>query len=422
MSNRIIKFSEWSFSKNFFYKSWQSNGCFFSESGLSIRFNNKEGSSNSTPYIYSKVIPGPFVLLSLSFTDFFTTFDKLTLFIRINGCNRKLLEYEERHFKKFTPYNFIVHVSLPVDALAIYLGFKFKGKGYVNIKKVRFEQHDDFYENSPLNIYEKVCKTFEELYFDRKINFNLRVIKNILLNNPTYFFLYKAIDQALRKLPDRHSSYSSPSVQSARNFRSGSIHKTIFEFRSDKRIAYIKPSPFLGSKNSEADLYIDQYNKFLKQCIELDILFYVIDFKGFKGGNMWPLLTALSFFLVKNPVGYFNINEQFHPWRYLSSGLLSQISDQAKVCVWIDQRTASAGEALALALSSQRNCVLIGRPTAGLTTAVQSIQFDNLGTLRVAIGYFTDYKMKIIKNGVTPHFYVKNIKNYYSETKRYLKL
>ena len=137
---------------------------------------------------------------------------------------------------------------------------------------------------------------------------------------------------------------------------------------------------------------------------------------------MWPLLTALSFFLVKNPVGYFNINEQFHPWRYLSSGLLSQISDQAKVCVWIDQRTASAGEALALALSSQRNCVLIGRPTAGLTTAVQSIQFDNLGTLRVAIGYFTDYKMKIIKNGVTPHFYVKNIENYYSETKRYLKL
>ncbi len=131
---------------------------------------------------------------------------------------------------------------------------------------------------------------------------------------------------------------------------------------------------------------------------------WIVDLRQNSGGNMWPMLLGIGPFLhgridEATPVGYFNDGRNTQPW-YYRLGLVSagdqvhlSLADAAYVlkrpespiAVLQSGRTASAGEAVALALRGRHASRSFGFPTAGYSTGNNPVTLMD-GSLLVLTG------------------------------------
>jgi carboxyl-terminal processing protease len=140
---------------------------------------------------------------------------------------------------------------------------------------------------------------------------------------------------------------------------------------------------------------------------------WVLDLRLCGGGNLEPMLNGISEILEDGPLGgYANSEEQLIKYWGIRNGSFCQ-EDSAmkapvannvknKLAIITGPITASAGEALAVAVSGRPGTRTFGTPSFGQVTCTNVFPLGRQGQLVMAICYYTDRNSKVDKDRVTP--------------------
>lgn len=178
-------------------------------------------------------------------------------------------------------------------------------------------------------------------------------------------------------------------------------------------IGYIEVPPV--AENS-AQYAIDIQNQIKSQDKE-NLHGWIIDVRGNRGGNFFPMLAAVGPLLGDGICGYVVYpDDKDESWEYKNGRsyfngniittvpmFYTPVATLPKVAVLTDNATASAGEAIMLVFAGRPNAKSFGLPTCGLSTANSVFQLPhNDGTLTLAVGVMADRNKNKARGPVKP--------------------
>jgi C-terminal processing protease CtpA/Prc len=118
---------------------------------------------------------------------------------------------------------------------------------------------------------------------------------------------------------------------------------------------------------------------------------------------MWPMLSGLSPLLGKAPAGFFrDAKGRDTPWRIEPGDLSAPDLSAAPVAVLLGTRTASSGEAIAVAFRGRPNARSFGQPTKGLSTGNQLYDLPGGARLGLTTTYFVDRTGQVYGEEISP--------------------
>lgn len=180
----------------------------------------------------------------------------------------------------------------------------------------------------------------------------------------------------------------------------------VFNTSKDYYLKYISDQKYIHKKN------MSKYQKGI-----------IIDLRNNTGGNLWAMIASISFLFPNNQVlGYFlnNENNQIE-WGIKNNNIyennithfkkLETSNNPPKIAVIIGENTVSSGEALAIALTSNKNIKLFGNKTGGYTSSNEEYLLSDGTILFVSEAYFADSNKTIFKKGVKPNVETKKDEN-----------
>ena len=142
---------------------------------------------------------------------------------------------------------------------------------------------------------------------------------------------------------------------------------------------------------------------------------WIVDLRDNSGGNMWPMLAALAGLLEYGVLGHFALpGGRMQAWsldcrhvrldgkRAAHRHGRFRRTDVIPVAFLISARTASAGEAVAVALRSQPRVRAFGMPTAGFTTGNRTHVLRDGARLVISECYYADHRQRLITGPIIP--------------------
>lgn len=223
---------------------------------------------------------------------------------------------------------------------------------------------------------------------------------------------YPAIQYVIAALGERHSylitAEAAKRMMEGRNARTGD--KTPLAVPSvsmDSGIATVTIPAFMGDIPRQT-LFAAEGRKAMANADALGVCGWIVDLRENTGGNMWPMVNALSGILGTPPFGAFvSPDGTTSSWTMKSGEVLPSrttpslglpiynlASADRPVVVLIGPRTASSGEFTAMALRGRPHTVIAGEPSAGLVTANALITLSDGALLAVTTGWGQDRKGK----------------------------
>ncbi|HYQ24979.1 S41 family peptidase [Stenotrophomonas sp.] len=232
----------------------------------------------------------------------------------------------------------------------------------------------------------------------------------------------RVLDEAATRSSDGHGRWISPSQQRelsgrAQRLNAGQGAALAESPNVDARIGVLKVGPFVEDlQRSEQERYDARkaYALALQQrLVELDDgtrCAWVVDVSSNGGGNMWPMLLGLLPLLQGTPdaqgalIGAFRSADGLQWWRQGegevrqdgAQGLRSRQAayrlraGNAPVAVLMGARTASSGEAVALAFRGQAGSRSFGQPSAGFSTGNRPVKLVDGTTLLLTHNVMAD--------------------------------
>lgn len=193
--------------------------------------------------------------------------------------------------------------------------------------------------------------------------------------------------------------------------------KIKLDFQKDK-LAYLKVSSIGITTTEEKSQYVrNSINKIRSQDNE-NSRYWIIDLRKNSGGNMWPMLQALSpFFDATQTLGEFHLSSGSITRFGFKDGIAHESSLQKinfqpdtyhlkhqpiGIYVLIDSSVASSAEALAIGLSSLNNVKLVGEKTCGLATVNTPFELSDGSILVLTTGEMANIHGQTFKNGIKP--------------------
>ena len=160
----------------------------------------------------------------------------------------------------------------------------------------------------------------------------------------------------------------------------------------DGGIAYAKLPAHSGVKVSDA-AYIHTVLDFLQE--HLDAAGVVLDLRDNRGGNMYPMISAVSPLLPDGTLLSFKTRKQTSPipldYVLTSSGLdpagIRKFPEETPVAILINEWTGSSGEATLLCFRGLEKARTFGAPTAGYASANMTFPMADGYTLLITFGY-----------------------------------
>lgn len=217
---------------------------------------------------------------------------------------------------------------------------------------------------------------------------------------------YEAIKLALDLLGDKHSFFWDPLTAIQMNSGQSIEDAAPRVERLENHVGYIL-LPGSQKFGVAADAYASALQQKIREADCDQIKVWIIDLRENEGGYMWPMIAGLGplFEDTDEPIGFFiNNSNETQKWSYRQGGaycedtILCTVSNpyqlmnqRPKIAILIGTKTASSGEALALALSHQ-NSKSFGTITAGLTTGNYSHTLKDGAVLWLTESYFADRK------------------------------
>lgn len=186
--------------------------------------------------------------------------------------------------------------------------------------------------------------------------------------------VYPAVSYLLSQLGDRHS-FLLPPAQTT-EFRTGGAQNPIPEVRAmPEGAGYISMPGYSGGESGAMRAYATRMHEALGGIIMSVPCGWVLDLRPNTGGNMWPMLAGLKPFLGTAALGTFESpTGSSPPWiAGQAVGVEPRSTLAALESSWVavltGPRTASSGEAVAIAFRGRPRTRSFGQPTAGLSTA-----------------------------------------------------
>jgi hypothetical protein len=213
---------------------------------------------------------------------------------------------------------------------------------------------------------------------------------------------YLRIDELLEALGDGHS-FTLPPERAATHRDSGRAASDV-GFRQLDGVGYVLVPGFIGKGVEAADRFAADVCNALNTLAPSATKGWVVDLRENTGGNMWPMLGGLKPLLGAGTLGWFRDRDQEDtPWNASTIGACElAIPQGARVAVLLGPKTASSGEAVAVAFSGRPNTRSFGRPTAGVSTANMSLDLPDGGMLLLTNAVDVDRNGKVFASGIAP--------------------
>jgi carboxyl-terminal processing protease len=210
---------------------------------------------------------------------------------------------------------------------------------------------------------------------------------------------HSAIRSAMAQLRDDHSVFLT--ARQANEFDTqATFSDPVVELRDD-HIGYVSIGGFSGNIGDQADAYATELATELTDVMPA-ACGWIVDLRGDTGGNMWPMVGGLAPLVGTGHVGSFVYpNGTIESWT-LADGIAywdempmttygtAVAIDGPPVAVLIGPRTASSGEATAIAFHARPDTRFFGQSTAGLTTSNEPLALSDGALLILTMSVFTD--------------------------------
>ncbi len=232
----------------------------------------------------------------------------------------------------------------------------------------------------------------------------------------------RLLDDAATRSTGGHGRWIPPSLQRQRSglaqrLKAGQDAALPMPWQADARVGVLQVSPFLDDPQAGEQARYDARRTYAlalqHRIVALDDgtrCGWVVDLSGNGGGNMWPMLLGLLPLLQGTPdkegavIGGFRSAEGQRPWRQRDGEVLDGANSRlrsrqaayvlrggsAPVAVVFGPRTASSGEAVALAFRGQPGSRSFGQPSAGYSTGNQPVPLVDGSMLLLTVNIMTD--------------------------------
>lgn len=224
---------------------------------------------------------------------------------------------------------------------------------------------------------------------------------------------YPALQLAIQRLQDRHSAFFFP--QDVRLNRNDHTTAAESAMHAGGPGVLVIP-PHLSPVNwQDADRkFASEIAAALQTKVRENQCGLVIDLRENSGGNMWPMLAGIAAVFPDQELGQFVYFQGTERWsarhgRILHDGgpLDAEAESAAHlertpIAVLVGPGTASSGEAVALALRGRPRTVLLGRPTAGLTTSVSKVPLSDGAFMTIASAHMADGAGHVQEGAIEP--------------------
>ncbi len=199
-------------------------------------------------------------------------------------------------------------------------------------------------------------------------------------------------------------------------------------------IGWIRVPPFLDNPSAPRELtrqrrqaFARMLQSWLRSEDQRNLCGWIVDLRENRGGNMWPMLAGVAPLLSSDPkhrevMGAFVRGAEHQTWSIESGRVLlgerSPMSlDSASyvlrhpsppVAVLIGPRTASSGEAVALAFRGRPATRSFGQKTSGYSTANVPTPLPDGSTLSLTVSVSVDRNLKGDGGKLEPDVFVSN--------------
>ncbi len=232
---------------------------------------------------------------------------------------------------------------------------------------------------------------------------------------------YPGVQIILRSLGDRHSWASVVDDQGRMTVNGQSVayeapRSRVQRLGNGRVVGWLEIPPLSAISGRETHLYSQAIHAGLDDAAKAGACGYVVDLSAHTGGNMWPGLDGLGpLFGDGAVVGSFKpgsfawkIDQDAIGARIAASGLVDADGlwrpelPQAPVAVILGPRTASSGEAVAIAFSGRPHTRFFGHKSYGLATSNQTIDLGEGLVAFVVVGVMADRDGKTFPAGIAP--------------------
>lgn len=190
---------------------------------------------------------------------------------------------------------------------------------------------------------------------------------------------------------------------------------------SSGRSSYLVVVPRMIGGGEPAQAYaVSLYNRLASNPSSCGV---VVDLRGNRGGNMWPMLAGLSPLLGDAPIGQMrDASGAFSTYARLREGAAVSVEGsgaeqvvisvpdwrplpnfvEAPVGVLIDEGVLSSGEAVAVALKGRPNTRFFGQRTGGLASVNHGILMSSGVNMVITVAMMADRQGRVYPEGVPP--------------------
>lgn len=239
---------------------------------------------------------------------------------------------------------------------------------------------------------------------------------------------YNAVRQILKENKLKHHSFMSPDEayqwknQSSNNTKEFKKPTLDFPVGSiiNKNIGYLKIPMFRSGDSTQLVKYARTTQLEIKKLNDLGVKNWMIDLRGNRGGNMWPMISGLGDLIGKGKIGsFYKMNgEESGIWYYDNGKAYVKHNDSItysvktisynnsitanKIAILQDRYTMSSGEALLVSFLGKNNVKTFGEDTGGYSTSNSNYILSDGAILLVTTSVYADRNSKLYPNGIKP--------------------
>lgn len=301
---------------------------------------------------------------------------------------------EERHLQLY----------IPRDSTMLVFGAILEGEGQARVSGMRVRTVP---KETTADAYTVLSEAFSvvERYAYNVADVDLPALRRQLLGdelrNEHPEEAYPRIAELLKALRDRHS-FAMPPARTRSMRAAGTLTSEIVS-HLDEGIAYLRVPGFMGTAEANADRFAGEL------CTAIATMApaargWIIDLRQNNGGNMWPMLAGLKPLLGGGSWGAFRYRDgNTTPWlAERLPGCDAGLPEHQPVAVLFGPRTASSGEAVAVAFSGLPNVRSFGARTAGVSTANQGYALPDGGSIQLTTAIDIDRTGREYPSGLEP--------------------
>ena len=287
-----------------------------------------------------------------------------------------------------------IEIYVPADADRLLVGPLLMGSGRMSVARLRLERAPPRSDDgiTPAEIVDAAfTKTRAHALNADLVDWDQarRDVAYEMSQGHTAEAAYGAIRSLLGKLQDRHSGLIPP-----REFqRLAEEGKPSFEPAVEVRnaVCIVAVPSFSGTDQAAGAAFARDLASAIATHAPAASCGWVVDLSRNGGGNMWPMLSGLHPLLGEATPGYFRDREGHqHAWRLRRPDVQAPDLSAVPVVVATGARTASSGEAVAVAFRGRPHTRSVGQPTAGVSTSNQMFTLPGGARLNLTTARFVD--------------------------------